>query len=289
MKNTKSILAGLLSSALLLSLGACSTYDAAHTPAAETKVKTAPQVALTAEQISTKINKSGLATVKSLNAQTVGYDFKRSFMVPAQIGNYFGFSYTANQLANATETDNTISTLPVTIKVQHPEMLVNGKKVTESSWKDTLHFGRDNFVMWKFESQAELLNGEWSMSVLLQDKAIADKRFFVRVPPPMPAKVTEVCVAEVEKFPPPLQKQHTACCSNGDAEACYTFAYRGLEYIKDKHGAQLYYAKSCELGNISGCRLAAKLATGEPQKNVYLNKACDLKDTMSCIDVNRMP
>jgi len=263
---------------LLLSLAACSNSKITETES---------KMSLTAELITAEITQSGLAQPIINGGQAVGYKYKRTLAVPAQKGHYFGFEYSVKPIDEVAGKQQ--RHLPVTIQVTHPEMLVNGKKTTVTSWQDMMYFGRSNYTMWQFESDAELLNGQWNISVLLQNEVVVEKSFFVMVPPPRPAKVTEVCVAEVDKFPKPLQDAHTACCSNNDSDACYTFAWRGLEPLRDKSGALLYFAKSCEMGNISGCSTAAKITTSENQKTVYLNKACDLKDIMSCIDVGRMP
>ncbi|GEK11687.1 DUF3859 domain-containing protein [Pseudoalteromonas peptidolytica] len=247
----------------------------------------------TIELGSAEIKKSGHAQPLFQNNQLVGYEFKKGFAVPAELGNFFGFSYQVNQLINST-TDNPNSTgyvatkVPVTVTVVHPEIMINGKPETTSSWEDTLYFGRDNFAMWKFENANELVNGKWTISVAYQQKEIATKNFFVRVPPKMPKKVTQVCQVEIDKFPRALQQANTACCTNNDAQACYNFAWRGLERIRDKKGAALYYAKSCELGDISGCRQAAKMATTPEKRDAFYHKGCDLKDMDSCIEVNRL-
>jgi hypothetical protein len=242
----------------------------------------------------TKAKKSGLGKPQYQNGQLVGYQFQRTFGIPAQIGNFFGFSYQTNQVLAMSNTDKSatgeiVSKVPVTVTVTHPEIITNGKASTESSWQDTLYFGRDNFAMWKFESKNELVSGKWTIEVKHQDTIVATKNFFVQVPPPMPAKITTVCEVEIDKFPKALQTLNQKCCSNNDAQACYNFAWRGLERIKDKHGAALYYAKSCELGDVSGCRFAAKLASDEKTRDEFYNKGCDLKDIDSCLEVDRLP
>ena len=279
MISSKTSVLGLLSLSFLL--GGCATTKEEQNnqqtnveQTSESKVK----VGATA-----KINKSGLATPAFKNKQLVGYNFQKGFAVPAEIGNFFGFSYTATQSVSMTPdaTEGKVyKSLPVIVEVTHPE--INGS--TQSSWNDTLYFGRDNFAMWQFESEAELANGKWTVAVKLNDEIIAEKNFFVQVPPKMPAKVTQVCDAQVELFPKPLQDAHTACCENNDAQACYNFAWRGLERIRDKVGAQLYYAKSCDLGDVSGCRTAAKLADTKEQKIEFFKKGCDLDDFESCVD-----
>jgi len=105
----------------------------------------------------------------------------------------------------------------------------------------------------------------------------------------MPKKITETCVADLSAFPPFLVKKHQACCTNNEAQACYDFAYRGLERIKDKVGAQLYYGKGCELGDISSCCIAGRLAKDKTKQAYWYNKGCDLKDLDSCLEVDRLP
>ncbi len=234
----------------------------------------------------TKIKQSGAATPAYKNKLLVGYNFQKGFAVPAKIGNFFGFSFSATQhltMTNGVTTSEVYKTLPIVIEVNHPE--INGS--ISSHWNDTLYFGRDNYAMWQFESDAELVTGKWTIAVKLNGETIAEKNFFVQVPPKMPAKITQVCHAQIELFPKQLQQAHSQCCDGGDGTACYTFAWRGLERIKDTKGAQLYYAKGCELGDISSCRTAAKMTTDEQEKLEFFNKACDLKDIESCIDAGR--
>ncbi|NVD06299.1 DUF3859 domain-containing protein [Vibrio sp. JPW-9-11-11] len=278
MFSSKTSVLGLLSLSILL--GGCASKNNEQT-SVEQQSDAKVEVGATAT-----VKESGLATPAFKNKQLVGYNFQKGFAVPAKIGNFFGLSYTATQSLKMTSdaTDAKVyKSLPVVIEVTHPE--INGS--TNSRWNDTLYFGRDNFAMWQFESDAELVSGKWTVAVKLNDQVIAEQNFFVQVPPKMPAKVAQVCKAQVELFPQPLQEAHTACCESNDAQACYNFAWRGLERVRDKEGALLYYAKSCDLGDVSGCRTAAKFAKTEDQKLEFFNKGCDLKDFESCIDADR--
>ncbi len=170
------------------------------------------------------------------------------------------------------------------VEVNHPE--INGS--TFSSWNDTLYFGRDNYAMWQFESSEELTAGEWVISVKLGNEIIAKKSFFVQIPPKMPGKVTELCeVDDLDLFPQPVQEAHKSCCEDINANACYDFAWRGLERIKDKEGALLYYSESCELGYTSGCRAAAKISENKELQLYFYDLGCDLNDIDSCIEVGR--
>ncbi len=263
-----------------LILGGCATSSST------TNTNSADKEPATSVSATTEIKQSGAATPTYKDKQLVGYNFQKGFAVPAKIGNFFGFSYSATQhltMTNGVTKAKVYKTLPVVIQVNHPE--INGS--TSSQWNDTLYFGRDNYAMWQFESDAELVTGKWTIAVKLNGEKIAEKNFFVQVPPKMPAKITQVCHAQIELFPKQLQQAHSQCCDGGDGAACYTFAWRGLEYIKDTKGAQLYYAKGCELGDISSCRTAAKMTTDEQQKLDFFNKACDLEDIESCIDAGR--
>ncbi|KAF7764448.1 hypothetical protein PCIT_b0452 [Pseudoalteromonas citrea] len=279
---------------LIVLLNGCATPPTISSDAQTNEKPALVQKTLDIKVAKTKAKKSGLGVPQYKNGQLVGYQFQRSFAIPAQIGNFFGFSYVTNQVlainnADKAATGEIVKKVPVIVTVTHPEIITNGQASTQSAWQDTLYFGRDNFAMWNFESNNELVSGKWTIEVKHQDTVVATKNFFVQVPPPMPAKVTTVCQVESEKFPKALQKSNQKCCAENDAQACYNFAWRGLERIKDKHGAALYYAKSCELGDISGCRLAAKLASNEQTRNDFYHKGCDLKDMDSCIEVNRLP
>ncbi len=286
----RTLFKAMLVSAALATLAGCNTIQpnttvAAVTPAAE-KIQT---------NVTVEIEKSGLATPSTNQGTVTGYDFKRGFMIPAEIGNYFGFRYQAKQVlavtAGTTKVTGEIkASLPVTVRAIHPEMLqANGQTTTESSWQDTLYFGRPNYSMWQFESENERVDGQWTIRLEYQGNVIAEKNFLVRKPVPKPAKVTEVCTAAVAMFPQPLAEAHEACCSNGNAQACYNFAYRGMERLRDKVGAALYYQRGCELGDISSCRMAGRMAKAEEDKQTWYNKGCDLKDLDSCLEVGRLP
>ncbi|MEF1340002.1 DUF3859 domain-containing protein, partial [Vibrio rotiferianus] len=129
MISSKASVLGLISLSILL--GGCATTKEEQNnqqtnveQTSESKVK----VGATA-----KINKSGLATPAFKNKQLVGYNFQKGFAVPAEIGNFFGFSYTATQSVamtpDATE-GKVYKSLPVIVEVTHPE--INGS--TQSSW-----------------------------------------------------------------------------------------------------------------------------------------------------------
>jgi len=288
----RTLFKAMLVSAALATLAGCTTTQTKPAPATSKAAQSAKM------NISAEIEKSGLATPIKNQGSVVGYNFKRSFMVPASIGNYFGFSYRAKQTLTATTdgSSNKVSgeikrQLPVTVRVTHPEMKqANGSTTTESSWNDTLYFGRPNFAMWQFESENERVSGRWTISIEHNGEVLIEKNFMVQKPAPRPAKVTEVCTAEMNAFPPPLVQAHEACCSaNGDAQACYTFAYRGMERLRDKVGASLYYQRGCELSDISSCRMAGRMATSEDDKQTWYSKGCDLKDLDSCLEVGRLP
>ena len=248
-----------------------------------------------ATEVTAKIDKSGLALPIKNQGTVVGYKYKRSFMIPAAKGNFFGFSYNANQAlavtANGTDTQvqsEVKSSLPVTIKVTHPEMKQgNGAVTTESSWRDTLYFGRPNHTIWQFESDNELVSGKWVMSVNYEGKSLVEKSFLVKKLPPMPKKLTQVCSADESLYPPQLAKAHQDCCNNNDAQACYNFAWRGVERLKDIKGAVLYYGKGCDLGDASSCRTAGQKAEDEEQKKMWFGKGCKLKDLDSCLEIGK--
>lgn len=280
--------------ALIVLLSACTTSTFDSNLQTEKSANIKKPLIVDINLAPAKIKKSGLGVPKYMDNQLVGYKFKRGFAVPAQIGNYFGFSYSVNQaiditITNTDMTGNIVKQVPITVTVTHPEIITNGKATTVSSWQDTLYFGRDNFAMWNFESKNELVNGKWNITVEYNNTKVAEKNFFVQVPPPVPEKVTQVCKIETEKFPPFLQQANKECCVDNSAQACYNFAWRGLERLKDKHGAGLYYAKGCALGDISSCRLAAKMAKTEQERNKFHHKGCDLNDFDSCIEVDRLP
>lgn len=263
---------------LMLLLGGCASNNEATLTQSNSQQSLPQNVSATAT-----ITKSGLATQKVINKQVVGYGFHKGFVIPAKIGNFFGFSYNATQTIALTP-DSTggeiLTRLPVVVEVTHPS--INGS--TSSQWNDTLYFGRPNYAMWQFESEKELVNGEWNIAVKLNGEIIAERSFFVQIPQRLPAKVSKVCEVEIELFPKALQDVHSSCCADNDSKACYKFAWLGLELINDKNGSLLYYAKSCESGYISGCRSAAKLATSQEQKLDFYNKGCELKDFESCIN-----
>ena len=163
----------------------------------------------------------------------------------------------------------------------------NGSVTTESSWKDTLYFGRPNHTIWQFEADNELVGGKWTMSVMYDDKALIEKNFFVNKLPPMPKKLTSVCSADESLYPAPLAKAHKACCTQDDAQACYNFAWRGVERLKDMKGAVLYYGRGCELGDASSCRTAGQKSTDDAEKHKWFEKGCKLKDFDSCLEIGK--
>lgn len=266
---------------------ACSSLNTAKN---ETKSEATPAKAVAAEmKIGATLIKSGLATPKKNNNQLVGYSFKKNVIIPAELGSFFGLSYRASQTLEATANTKKVTStikrsLPVIVEVTHPE--INGQTI--SRWNDTLYFGRDNFAMWQFESEAELVAGRWGFKVIYKDEALVEKNFLVVVPSKRPAKVTEVCSVEIEKFPKTLQDANAECCNRDDAEACYTFAWRGMEHLKDTLGSYLYYKRACDLGSVSGCRMAVKFTQDEKTIEALHNKACDLDYMISCIEVGRI-
>ena len=279
----------VLTSILLLAISACSSTSKQSAPAkTETaKVETVPVM------VTAKIDKSGRAEPIKNGGMVVGYKYKKAFMIPAMKGNFFGYSYTAEQKleldANTKTAKSEVkSSLPVTIKVTHPEMkLANGEVTTESSWKDTLYFGRPNHTIWQFESKNELLDGKWTMSVVYQDKTLVEKNFLVKTLPPMPKKLTQVCSADESLYPAPLAKAHQACCTQDDAQACYNFAWRGVERLRDNVGAVLYYGRGCELGDASSCRAAGQKSSDKEQQHKWFEKGCKLKDFDSCLEIGK--
>lgn len=274
---------------LLLVAAGCSSVSEPQ----QVKETTAAPTKQVKIEVKATIAKSGLATPLMNNGSVVGYNYKRSFMIPAVKGNYFGFSYTAEQQmqlsANSTTAKGEVkSRVPVTIKVTHPEIKqTNGQVSTESSWRDTLYFGRPNHTIWQFEGDHELVSGKWTMSVHYQGNTIAEKNFLVKKLPPMPKKITQVCSADETLYPAPLAKAHQACCTNDDAQACYNFAWRGVERLKDITGAVLYYGRGCDLGDVSSCRAAGQKAKTAQEKKAWFTKGCKLKDFDSCLEVGK--
>ena len=104
-----------------MTVAACSTTSSKQ----EDTVKQAEQVKQVPISITAEIDKSGPAEPIKNGGMVVGYKYKRSFMVPAEKGNYFGFSYTAKQQLELEVGENKVksevkSQVPVTIKVTHP-------------------------------------------------------------------------------------------------------------------------------------------------------------------------
>jgi len=279
----------ILGSLLLIAVTACSSMSNKQQATKET---TTP-VAQVPVSLSAKINKSGRAEPILNQGNVVGYKYKRSFMIPATKGQYFGFSYSAEQKLELQAKDikvqsKLLSQVPVTIKVTHPQIKqANGNDSTVTSWQDTLYFGRDNHTIWQFETDNELVNGKWTMSVIHQGKTLVEKNFLVQKTRPMPKKLTKVCSANESLYPAPLAKAHQTCCSQDDAQACYNFAWRGVERLKDKIGAVLYYGRGCELGDASSCRAAGQKATSESEQKKWFEKGCELKDLDSCLEIGK--
>lgn len=282
---TKSILVSLA----LLTITACSSTN----EQTKTTEKSAAQVKSVPISISGDIDKSGRAEPIKNGGMVVGYKYKRAFMIPAMTGNYFGFSYTAKQSLTLNAEDKMAksdvkSSVPVTVKVTHPEMKqANGQVSTESSWQDTLYFGRPNHTIWQFESKNELLDGKWTMTVIYEGKTIVEKNFLVKTPPPMPKKLTQVCSADESLYPAPLAKAHQACCTQNEAQACFTFAWKGVELLRDNVGAVLYYGRGCELGDASSCRAAGQKSSDDKAKHNWFEKGCKLKDFDSCLEIGK--
>lgn len=281
----------ILLTSLLIAVSACSSMPAKQQAQAEP----APSVKQVPVTITAKIDKSGVAEPIRNHGNVVGYKYKRSFLIPAAKGNFFGFSYKANQQLQLTTADNKVTSevlshVPVTVKVIHPAITqANGSVTTESSWQDTLYFGRPNHSIWQFEAENELVEGKWSISVIHQDKTLIEKNFLVKKVRPRPKKVTQVCTADESQFPPPLAKDHQACCQKDDVQACYNFAWRALERLNDMKGAVLYYGRGCELGDASSCRTAGKIAKDETEQKKWFEKGCELKDLDSCLEIGKTP
>ncbi|WP_299789624.1 DUF3859 domain-containing protein [uncultured Shewanella sp.] len=247
-------------------------------------------------EINATLDQKGVAKPYFHNGAVSGYDFKSSFIIPAVKGQSFGFSYNASAGIDVIETQGSNKqvkakvqkSMPVTVVVTHPQMVsTDGQVMTESSWKDMLYMGRPNYVVWNFETDAELVSGKWTVAVFDGDRELISQNFMVRKMLPKPGKISEVCAIDEGLYPPHLVKSHTLCCSEGDAKACYDFGWKGVERLGDKAGAVLYYAKACDLGDISGCRMAGKLAKDEEEKSKWYNKGCDLNDLDSCLEVDR--
>lgn len=290
MKNTTLTKSSLVS-ILLLAISACSSTNQVETTA--TKPEPVAKAEPVAMAITANIDKSGRAEPIKNGDMVVGYQYKRAFMIPAMKGNFFGYSYTATQkleldAENKMAKSEVKSSVPVTVKVTHPEMkLGNGQVTTESSWQDTLYFGRPNHTIWQFESNNELVDGKWTMSVVHDGKTLVEKNFLVKTLPPMPKKLTQVCSADESLYPAPLAKAHQACCSQNDAQACYNFAWKGVERLRDNVGAVLYYGRGCELGDASSCRAAGQKTSDETEQHKWFEKGCKLKDFDSCLEIGK--
>lgn len=237
------------------------------------------------------IKESGVVTPKYNGNIVVGYEYTTPFAIPAALKSGFGFSYEATKaLYLKVSESGDVATLPVKVTVTHPPMKqANGSESTSSSWNDTLYFNRINYTTWLFESKAELVPGNWEISLSYRGEVLAKKAYLVVIPRPTLTKLTSVCSADESLYPAPLASAHNACCNNDDADACYNFAWRGVERQKDTVGAVLYYGRSCDLGSASGCRTAGNLAESDEGKAEWFNKGCDLKDLDSCLEVDRLP
>lgn len=245
--------------------------------------------------INASIDAKGLATPRKMNGMIVGYDITPSFPIAPKLGSGFGYTYTASVAVNMIKKDKASAKIlvdmprkvPVTIVVKHPEITsTDGAVTTESSWQDTLYFGRPNYVIWNFESESELVSGKWTVSVLEKGTQIVSENFLVMNAPTKPAKITQVCAIDETKYPQHLISQYQECCMHDDASACYQFAWKGVERFKDTAGAILYYGRACELGDISGCRRAGQMSEDDNEAK-WFNKGCDLRDFDSCIEVGR--
>lgn len=290
MKNTALTKSSLVS-IFLLAISACSSTE----PAKSTKAKAEPasQVAPTKMAISANIDKSGRAEPIKNGGMVVGYEYKRAFMIPAMKGNFFGYSYNATQklalnAENKTAKAEIKASVPVTVKVTHPEMKqANGQVTTATSWQDTLYFGRPNHTVWQFESKNELVDGKWTMSVIYDGETLVEKNFLVKTLPPMPKKLTKVCSADQSLYPAALAKAHQACCEQDDAQACYNFAWQGVERLRDNVGAVLYYGRGCELGDASSCRAAGQKSSDKKEQHKWFEQGCKLKDLDSCLEIGK--
>jgi len=112
-----------------------------------------------------------------LGYNTVVYSKKlvsRVTEVPGKLGLNFGFRYSLKCK------DLNVGTVPVTIKVIHPEMKNpdTQKKSTESSWTDgawttdiNLHSG------WNFDESWEIVLGDWKIQVILNDQVLVEQGF----------------------------------------------------------------------------------------------------------------
>lgn len=245
--------------------------------------------------INASIDAKGLATPRTMNGMILGYDITPSFPIAPKLGSGFGFTYTASVAVNMIKNDNAPAKIlvdvprkvPVTIIVKHPEITsTDGTVTTESSWNDTLYFGRPNYVIWNFETESELVSGKWTVSVVEKGTELVSQSFLVMNAPTKPAKITQVCTLDESKYPPHLISEYQQCCMNDNASACYQFAWKGVERFKDTVGAILYYGRACELGDISGCRRAGQMSEGDSEAK-WFNKGCDLRDFDSCFEIGR--
>lgn len=245
--------------------------------------------------INASIDAKGLATPRTMNGMILGYDITPSFPIAPKLGSGFGFTYTASVAVNMIKNDNASAKIlvdvprkvPVTIIVKHPEITsTDGTVTTESSWNDTLYFGRPNYVIWNFETESELVSGKWTVSVVEKGTELVSQSFLVMNAPTKPAKITQACTLDESKYPPHLISEYQQCCMNENASACYQFAWKGVERFKDTVGAILYYGRACELGDISGCRRAGQMSEGDSEAK-WFNKGCDLRDFDSCFEIGR--
>ncbi len=111
----------------------------------------------------TDLGKIGLVTEMQLLRYTE--------LIPGKRGTQFGLRYIVNGDQDGKEVD-------ILVKVLH-SMKVNKKEESNvNEWVTTKKIGKTSYDGWKFNSDSELLHGNWTIQLYHQGLKLAEKRFY---------------------------------------------------------------------------------------------------------------
>ena len=93
-------------------------------------------------------------------------------MIPGKSGTEFGIRYIVNGDQDGKDVD-------ILVKVLH-SMKVNKKEVSKvNEWVTTKKIGMTSYDGWEFNSDSELLHGNWTIQLYHQGLKLAEKSFYV--------------------------------------------------------------------------------------------------------------
>jgi len=92
--------------------------------------------------------------------------------IPAKKGTQFGMRYVLNGEPRGED-------VAISVKVLHSAK-VNEKEISRTNeWTTTKRIGGSIFVGWKFNTESELIHGNWTIQLYHKGMKLAEKRFYV--------------------------------------------------------------------------------------------------------------